>query len=152
MSQHNPKVYAALGIASLALALSIYTTVRGRSDASAPGSAACVDPDARAQVDRLRRALVERDARLAQLARAANVPGPDPAPVEAAAQPAPPADPEARRYTRFEIPNPAVTVTPKGDGTFDIRTTDPSLAGTVMQITAYTQSGDEQKVLIRIPQ
>jgi hypothetical protein len=150
MSQHNPKVYAALGIASLALALSIYTAVRGRSEASAPGSSACVDPDARAQVEKLRRALVERDARLAQLARATNVPGPDPAPVEAA-QPAAPADPESRRYTRFEIPNPAVTVTPKDDGTFDIRTTDPALAGTVMQITAYTQSGDEQKVLIRIP-
>lgn len=155
MSQSNRKAHAALVIAGLALALSAYTAVRGRSAAPAAGSAACIDPEARAQADRLRRALVERDAVIARLARTASVPG-ELRPVEAPAStdpPEPEPEPEraSRRYARFEIPNPAVSVTQKADGKYEIRTTDPSLAGTVMQITGVTESGHEDKMLIRIP-
>jgi hypothetical protein len=153
MSQSNRKAHAALTIAGLALALSAYTAVRGRSAAPAAGSGACIDPEARAQADRLRRALVERDAVIARLARAANVPG-ETRPVEAPAstdRPEPEPDRASRRYARFEIPNPAVSVTQKADGKYEIRTTDPSLAGTVMQITGVTEAGHEDKMLIRIP-
>lgn len=152
MSQNNPKVHAALAIACIALALAIYTVVRGPSDAKATGSNACIDREARDQTDKLRRALAERDALVAQLARAANAPGSTSTAVEPSQRPSPLPDPIPRRYARFETPNPAVSVTQKDDGTYDIRTTDPTLAGSVMQITAVTQSGDEDKLLIRIPQ
>jgi hypothetical protein len=42
-------------------------------------------------------------------------------------------------------------VTQKDDGTYDIRTTDPALSGTTMQITAVTATGDEDTLFIRIP-
>lgn len=155
MNQHNLKIYAALAIACIALALSIHTAVRGPSEAKANGST-CIDQEARDQMAKLRRALTERDALVAQLARAANASGGTPAAaptaVEPSQQPPTPPQPGLRRYTHFEIPNPAVSVTQKDDGTYDIRTTDPALAGSVMQITAVTQSGDEDKLLIRIPQ
>jgi hypothetical protein len=151
MGRHNLKVYAALAIACLALALSIHTAVRGPGDAKATGSNACVDREARDQMDKLSRALAERDARLARLARTASSPGGDPA-TAGSQQPPAPREPGPRRYVHFEIPNPAVSVRQKDDGTYDIRTTDPSLAGSVLQITAVTKSGDEDKLFIRIPQ
>jgi len=152
MNQNNPKIYAALVIACIALALSIHTAVRGPGDAKTNSANTCVDQEARDQTAKLRRALAERDALVAQLARAANATGGPPAAVEPSQQPPAPPEPGLRRYTHFEIPNPAVSVTQKDDGTYDIRTTDPSLAGSVMQITAVTESGHEDKVLIRIPQ
>jgi hypothetical protein len=42
-------------------------------------------------------------------------------------------------------------VTQKDDGTFDIRSTDPSLAGSVLTVTAIGESGAADKVLIRVP-
>jgi hypothetical protein len=152
MSQNNPRGYAALGIACIALALSIYTAVRGSGDDRAGGK--CVDQEARDQAARLRQTLADRDAVVARLARTVTAQGGGPAAAAlAAAAPAtPPPDPGPRRYTHFEIPNPAVSVTQKDDGTYDIRTTDPALAGSVMQVTAVTSSGDEDKLLIRIPQ
>jgi hypothetical protein len=147
------KGYAALAIACLALAVSVYTALRGREPAPAAAPAACVDQEARAQTDELRRLLVARDARIAQLAATAAAAGSPAGPAAgAAAAAAPPVAPGPRRYTHFEIPNPAVTVTQKEDGTYDIRTTDPALAGTVIEITAVTGSGEEDKMLIRIPQ
>src|SRR5262245_19400661 len=134
----NRKFYAALAIAGLALALSIYATVRGQRSAPSAGSGVCVDQEARTQADRLRRALMERDALIARLAAAANVPG-ELRPVEAPALPVPAPKPAedrvSRRYARFEIPNPAVSVTQQADGKLEIRTTDPSLAGSVIYIT-----------------
>lgn len=150
MSQNNPRGYAALGIACIALAVSIYTVVRGSGDGRAGGT--CVDQEARDQAARLRQTLADRDAVVARLARTVTAQGGGPAAVAAAAAATPPRDPGPRRYTHFEIPNPAVTVTQKDDGTYDIRTTDPALAGSVMQVTAVTPSGDEEKLLIRIPQ
>lgn len=151
-SQHNWKGYAAPAIACLALAVSIYTAVRGRSEAPATGQNACIDQEARDQTDKLRRLLAERDARLDRLARAAGAPS---SPTPAGSSPAPatstPPDPGIRRYAHFEIPNPAVTVTQKADGTYDIRTTDPALSGSILQITAVTGSGEEDKLFIRIP-
>ena len=152
MSQNNPKVHAALVIACVALAVAVYAVVRRSSDAR-PGGA-CVDQEARDQTARLRQAVAERDAVVTRLVRGAAAQGasstaaapPSPSP------PAPPPEPGPRRYTHFEIPNPAVSVTQKDDGTYDIHTTDPALAGSVMQITAVTPSGDEDKLLIRIPQ
>lgn len=144
-------VYAALAIACLALALSIYTATRAR-DAKAADPSACVDPQAREQVAALRRALAERDAHVAQLVRAAASAG-----AGAATADAPPAAPEAPaapgrpRYERFETPNPAVTVAQNPDGTYDIRTTDPALAGSVMQVMAIGPSGEETPMFIRIP-
>ena len=49
------------------------------------------------------------------------------------------------------IPNPAVTVTQKADGTYDIRTTDPKLSGTSMVIKAVTSSGEEDTLVIQVP-
>lgn len=150
----NWKLHAALAIACVALALSIYTAVRGPGGAPAAGAHACIDQEARAGANELRRALADRDAVIARLARApVPVPG-VPAAGAAAGGPAPPSTPAApgpRRFTHFEIPNPAVTVTQKDDGTYDIRTTDPALSGTVMEITAVTSSGTEDRMLIRIP-
>ncbi len=153
MGQGNFRVHAALAIAGLALALSIYTAVRRPGGAPAAGSHVCIDPEARDQTDKLRRALADRDAQLARLARAATASGGGSAAVES--PPTPPSStqpaPGPRRYTHFEIPNPAVTVTQREDGTYDIRTTDPALSGSVMQITAVTGSGEEDRFLIRIP-
>jgi hypothetical protein len=151
MSQDNPKIHAALAIACLALALSVYAAVRGSSAAKSGGT--CVDPEARDQTAKLRQALAERDAMVARLVRATAAPGAR----SMAGAPLPPspsaAPPESgpRRYAHFEIPNPAVSVTQKDEGTYDIRTTDPTLAGSVIQITAITSSGEEHKMLIRIP-
>jgi hypothetical protein len=150
MSQ-NPKRYTALVIACLALALSIHTAVRGPSEAMPTGGSACIDPEARGQLAQLRRALGEKGAVVAQLTRVANTPGS----ASTAAEPSPPRatppEPGPRRYVHFEIPNPAVSVTQKDDGTYDIRTTDPALAGSVIQVTAVTPSGQEDKLLMRIP-
>jgi hypothetical protein len=157
MSQ-NLKLYAALGIACLALALSVHTALRGSRGATAPGSAACVDPEARAQTALLRQALAERAAGLGRLGRTASAPdiapsAPDTAP--STVEPAPrrePSEPRRRQYARFETRNPAVSVTQQVDGSYEIRTTDPSLAGSVMEVTAVTSSGEEDKVFIRVPQ
>ena len=149
--------HAALVLACLALALSIYVALR------APGAAPagpCVDPEARAQVDQLRRALAERDALVARLASrvdaAAGIgPAAGAGPAAEPSSPSPPSEPAPgaapRRYARFESPNHAVSVTQKPDGSYDIRTTDPALAGSILQITAITESGEQDKVLIRIP-
>jgi hypothetical protein len=152
MNQDSRKVYAALAIACLALALSIHTAVRGRSEGKPTGPSACIDQEARDQTDQLRRAVVQRDALVAQLARAANAPAGTPTAPEPSPRPAPPSEPGPRRYAHFEVSNPAVSVTQKDDGSYDIHTTDPSLAGSVLQVTAVTQSGEEDKLLIRIPQ
>ncbi len=160
MSQSNRKVHAALAIGGLALALSIHTAVRARTTVKAAGatSNACIDQDARDQAAKLRRALAERDVLVARLARTMSTPAggslseetpPDPG---RAPDPETSPDPEPRRYARFEIPNPAVTMTQKDDGTYDIRTTNPSLAGSEIQIIAVTQSGDEDRMLVRIPE
>jgi hypothetical protein len=151
MSQSNSKVHAALAIACIALALSIHTAVRGASEARPAGSSTYIDQEARDQIDKLRRAVAERDALVARLARAANAPGSSSTAVEPSQPLQAPPDPGPRRYTHFEIPSPAVSVTQKDDGTYDIHTTDPTLAGSVIQITAVTQSGDEDKLLLRIP-
>lgn len=148
MSQNNPKVHAALAIACIALALAMYTAVRGSSDAKTGDK--CVDQEARDQTARLRQALAERDAVVTRLVRSASAQGAGAA--AASPPPATPPEPGPRRYAHFEIPNPAVSVTQKDDGTYDIRTTDPALSGSVMQITAVTPSGQEDKMLIRIPQ
>jgi hypothetical protein len=162
MSQNNPKVYVALVIACVALALSIHTAVRGPGGPSGPGSGACVDQEARDQTASLRRALAERDAVIGRLARAANAPGSAANTVEPPREPEPlpalepppavPPEPGRRRYARFVIPNPAVSVTQKDDGTYDIHTTDPALTGATMEITAVTASGKEDKVFLRVPQ
>jgi hypothetical protein len=153
----NTKLNAALVIAAAALAVSIYTAVRGPGDA-ASATHVCVDRDARDQADRLRKMLVERDALVTRLARAASAPpgvppsSPAAEPANAgASQPSTPPDRKPRRYTHFEVPNPAVTVTQKDDGTYDIRSTDPRLSGTTLRITAVTQSGEEDTLLVRVP-
>lgn len=156
MSQNNPKVHAALAIACIALALSVYTAVRGSSDPKTGGK--CVDQEARDQTAKLRQTVADRDAVITRLVRGAGAPAASAtaaapsAPSTLAAPPAAAPESGPRLYTHFEIPNPAVSVTQKADGTYDIRTTDPALAGSVMQITAVTPSGDEDKLVIRIPQ
>jgi hypothetical protein len=162
---YNMKLNAALVIAGAALALSIYATVRAPDGA---GPHACIDREARDQTDKLRKALAERDALIARLTRAATGPAGTPAAAAAAADmpagsrlpPSPssasgssssPPRPGPKRFTHFEVPNPAVTVMQKDDGTYEIRTTDPALSGTTMQITAVTATGDEDTLFIRIP-
>jgi hypothetical protein len=152
MSQNRWKAYVVPVIACAALALSI-DAMRAGGPSAPSGAERCVDQDAREQIDRLRRALADRDALVARLARAAGTQGSAAAAIEAPPSPPPaePAAPAPRRFARFESPNPAVSVTQKADGSYDIRTTDPALAGTVVQITAVTAAGEEEKVLIRIP-
>ena len=146
------KLHAALAIAGVALALSIYAVVRGPDGAPADGAHACVDREARDQADKLRRALADRDAQLARLARTPSAAVGAPAAVAPPAPPSsPPPAPGPRRYAHFEIPSPAVTVTQREDGMFEIRTTDPALSGSIMEITAVTGSGEEDKFMIRIP-
>jgi hypothetical protein len=157
MSQNNPKIYAALAMGGLALALSIHTAVRGRADAKPTGSSACIDQEARGQADKLGRALVERDAVIARLERVVNASRSGPGAIEppsplSSPPPSKPATSGIRRYSRFEIPNPAVSITQKDDGAFDIQTSDPSLVGSVIQVTAVTQSGDADEILFRIMQ
>jgi len=48
-------------------------------------------------------------------------------------------------------PEPCGQRDPEPDGIFDIRTTDHSLAGAIMTITAITESGARDQVMIRIP-
>src|SRR5262249_53252854 len=139
------------GIACLALALSIRSALREPTEAKAAGSAACVDQQARDETARLRRLVAERDALVTQLARAAGPRAGAPAATAPSAPPSTPADPRPRRYAHFEVPNPAVTVAQKDDGTYDIRTTDPKLAGTSLRITAVTESGEEDTLIVRIP-
>jgi hypothetical protein len=157
----SSKLSAALVIACAALALSAYSALRG-SGASSDGRA-CVDQQARDQTELLRRTLAERDVTIARLARAANatangsiaagVPSSPSSPSPSSSQsPAPSeADRQPRVYTHFEVPNPAVTVTQKPNGTYDIRTTDPKLSGTSLAIKAVTSSGDEDTLVIQVP-
>ena len=165
----SSKLSAALVIAGTALALSAYSALRG-SGASSDGRT-CVDQQARDQTEQLRRTLAERDAMIARLARAANAtaPGSIAAGVPSASsspssssspQSSPPSsqsaapsetDRQPRVYTRFESPNPAVTVTQKSNGTYDIRSTDPKLSGTSLVIKAVTPSGEEDALVIQVP-
>jgi hypothetical protein len=145
------KGYAPLVIACLALAVAIYAAVRERGPAPAAGPTVCIDQEARAQTDELRRLVAAREARLAQLAAAAAAPGASSPAAAAGSAAAPPSAPGPRRYTHFEIPNPAVTMTQKEDGTYDIRTTDPALSGSILTVTAVTGTGEEDKLFIRIP-
>ena len=151
MSQNSPKLVVALVLAGLALAVSVHTALRGPA-APAASDRTCIDQEARDRIDRLSRALAERDALVARLARAASAPVPPADTVESPPAPAAPPEPGRRRYARFETPNPAVSVTQNADGSYEIRTTDPALAGSVMQITAVTASGAQDKVFIRVPQ
>ena len=161
----NGKLNAVLAIAAIALALSIYTAIRGAArgpDGATSAGHACVDREARDQTDKLRKMLIERDALVTRLARAADsASGPSttdapgqpakPGPSQPSSPPASPPNRGPRRYTHFEVPNPAVTVTQKDNGTYDIRTTDPKLSGTTLRITAVTATGDEDTLFIRIP-
>jgi hypothetical protein len=164
---HSSTPSAALVIACAALALSAYSALRG-SGASSDGRA-CVDQQARDQTEGLRRTLTERDAMIARLARAASAaangstaagdplagtPSPSPSPSPPSPPSSSPSPAEADRprvYTHFEVPNPAVTVTQKPNGTYDIRTTDPKLSGTSLAIKAVTSSGDEDTLVIQVP-
>ena len=149
----NRTGWVTLGIACVALALAAYAAFRD-TGSSTRAPAAAVDRQAREQIEQLRRAVAERDAVIARLASVANAPRAATAAGSASTAttaPAPPPDPGPRRYANFEIPNPAVTVTQKPDGLYDIRTTDPKLSGTIMEITATTEAGEQDRLFIRIP-
>ncbi len=149
MRTHDPKTNDALAIAAGALALAAYATVRRGAPAT---PAACVDRDARAELATLRQAVAQRDAMIARMGRAVSAAAAGAAPVDEppSVEPAPPpAGPP--RYVRIDVPNPAVTVTQKDDGSFDIRSADPALAGQVLTITATTAAGAEETYYIRVP-
>jgi hypothetical protein len=122
--------HAALAVACGALALAAFATFRGADGARTTAPTVCIDQEARAELDRLRRTVAQRDALLAQR-------GP---PVSADLGPAldgdaaAPASPPRRRGhapRAVRIPNPAVSVTQQPDGLLDIRTTDPALTGSI---------------------
>lgn len=143
--------YAALAIAGGALALSIHTAVRGRGGAGErPAATVCVDADARAELAQLRRAAAVRDARTRVAAGAPSAP-----PVDDVGQPVEPApapgEAGPRRYVRFEIPNPAVTVTQADDGVIQVHTSDPALTGSVLTVGAITADGERDEMMIRVP-
>ena len=149
----NARFYAAVAIAGVALALAIRANVRDGSASPGVGSA-CVDEVARARTEELTRAVAQRDQVIAQLTRAATAP----VPVGSSQLPAPspppalPGSSAIRRYAHLETSNPAVTVVQKDDGTYDIRTTDPALVGQTIIVTAVTATGEEDKMMIRIPE
>lgn len=147
---------AARAVAYVALGLVVAAVVCGPRSA-APSAAsiesrACVDRTARDQVAELRRVVMERSARTAQLAGTA-----EPLPAAAtntatAPRPAAPArDPGPRRYTHFEVSSDAVRVTQKPDGTYDVQATDPALAGSLVRAVAVTEAGDEDELIFRVP-
>ena len=143
--------HAALAVACGALALAAFATFRGADGARTTAPTVCIDQEARAELDRLRRTVAQRDALFAQRGPPVSA---DLGPAldgDAAAPTSPPPAPGPRRYVRFEIPNPAVSVTQQPDGLLDIRTTDPTLTGSILTITAITAAGDADQMLIRIP-
>jgi hypothetical protein len=117
-------------------------------------ASACVDADARAAVERLRRevALNEAAQRVSALPPGVLPPGAPGAPPAAplAAEGRVPVG-EFRRYARIETSNPNVTVAQRQDGSYDVKTSDPSLAGTVLPVKAISSDGYEDTILIRIP-
>jgi len=145
-------------IACVAVGL-VVAAVAGRTRGAAsiaPG--ACVDGAARDQITELRRVVMEQAARTTQLARVAErLPTPAtaaaPAPRQAAPRQAAPApDLGPRRYARFEASSDALRVEQRPDGTYDVRTTDPALAGSLARVVAVTASGDEDELIVRIPE
>src|SRR5262249_27726864 len=116
---------------------------------------ACVDQQARDQTERLRRLLTERDAMLTQLARSASSPAATPLQSPSGPPSGPPSapseTPRPRRFTRFEVANPAVTVSQNDNGTYHGHTTYPKLAGSTVQVTAVAENGDEMTLYIRVP-
>jgi hypothetical protein len=144
------KQWGALVIATIALVIAIHG--HGRSnvpDAKHADPAACVDQQAREQTEKLAVAVArqnaQRDERIAELAAG------DHADRGSDANKAPaPRDSGPVLFEHFDVPNPAVTVTQKPDGVIEAHATDPGLKGTVMTIKAYTKSGDEQTMYVRI--
>lgn len=98
---------------------------------------------------------LEATARTASLVSAVErtpVPGTAPASGPASLRPAPPVrDLGPRRYSHFEIANAAVRVAQKADGTYDVQTTDPALAGALVRVVAVTEAGDADELIVRIP-
>jgi hypothetical protein len=141
---------AALALACLGLGLGGAAVVRRARGAASIDPGACVDRTARDQIAELRRAVIERTAAAVQPAGAAG-----PLAIHASApsprQAAPPRDPGPRRYAHFEVANDAVRVTQKLDGTYDVQASDRALAGSLVRVVAVTEAGDEDELIIRVP-
>lgn len=139
--------YAALAIAVVALVLAIRASMRTSSVAPA-AKADCVDQQARERLDAMSRTLAERELAIARLTSSLANAG-------SAGTSATPALPQGSdgivHFAHIESPNPAVTVTQKADGSYDIRTTDPKLSGQIIVVTAVTATGEEQKLNVRVP-
>ena len=158
MTASKREVYAALAMSVVALAVGVAALARGRS--AAPTASSCVDAQARATLDQLRREVAAADARA--LSRLGPTSPPTPTPVPAApsadapastanAAAAPASTGAIRRYARIEAADPAVTVVQLEDGTYDIKTKDPSLAGSVVVARATTPDGRVDQLMIHVP-
>jgi hypothetical protein len=160
MAASKVEVYAALGVSVVALAVGATALVQGRG-APPPPVAACVDKEARATLDQVRRELTAADARaMSRLAMPPPFPSPpvpdathaEAAPsAQAAAAPAASDNGGIRRYKHIETANPAVSVVQREDGNYDIKTTDPSLAGSVVVGRATMADGHVDQLFFHVP-
>ncbi len=160
MAESKREIYAVGVVASAALAVSVAGFVRDRRPPAAPpatAASACADPDARAAVEQLRREVALLTASLATRSAPSAPPG-MPLGGTAGTPPSGGGTPrpnvpvgEFRRYAHMETSNPAVTVVQKEDGTYDVKTTDPALAGTVILATATGRDGVVDQIWVRIP-
>ncbi len=77
-------------------------------------------------------------------------PEPPPTPRVAAAPSDRPPDP-ARRYERFDVPTSAVTVRQGSGGDLVIWSTDPALAGQVIEVRAWTSDATPHLLRLTVP-
>jgi hypothetical protein len=157
MSESKKGLYAVGAIACAALVTSVAGLVRGRSSpaqAAAPASAsACVDAEARASLERVWGAMGQREAAQAKGPVGSLLPGaPPPWGADSSAVPQRKPHKGPMRFVSFKVPNPALTVVQREDGVIDAKTTDPTLAGTIVQVTATDIDGRELPLLVKVPQ
>jgi hypothetical protein len=156
MAESKKGIYAVGVVASAALAVSVASFVRDHRPPPAPAAtaaSACADPDARAAVEQLRREVALLTAALATRSAPSAPPGGmggTPPGGGGAPRSNVPVG-EFRRYAHMETSNPAVTVVQKEDGIYDVKTTDPTLAGTVVLATATGRDGVVDQIWVRVP-
>jgi hypothetical protein len=151
--------WASLGVSALALTVAwrASSTAAPPPSPSAPASvggavSACVDEDARRDLAMLTRTVAERRASEPKPGTPAPpppiaTPGTTSTPGAATSTP----DASPRRYQSIKSPNPALSVAQKDDGSYEIKTTDPALSGSVVVVTGVRPSGEEETLFVRVP-
>jgi hypothetical protein len=155
---------AALALACAALALAAYGVLGGRADAPLPAGAsaaasACVDREARGEVEKLHRenaALREQllgslEARVARLETSAPSAPSAPSPRRDGGAP-PSSTPDLLpRYVRIVSPSAALTVRQDEGGGLSVKNSDPSLTGKSVSVDVTLEDGSASKVRVVVP-